>query len=173
MKRLAKLIFVTATNLRMAPAHFLGGHPPRHSMKYRSSLDVGKLSPSRVRPWAARSAESGVMRSRKAWARASMLSSGSRVPRGLPDGLQASGSAALSVIRASSKKARSRGYGGVWRAFAPWRCHDPSGRRPAVVRGFSVGIVGYQIRVALGVTELFWEWFGFSGGTLGLCRIVS
>ena len=35
------------------------------------------------------------------------------------------------------------------------------------MRGFNVGIVGYQIRVVLGVTELFWEWFGFSGGTLG------
>ena len=38
------------------------------------------------------------MRSRKAWARASRLSSGSRVPRGLPKGRQASGIAALSVI---------------------------------------------------------------------------
>jgi len=32
---------------------------------------------ARVRPWAARSAESGAMRSRKAWARVSRLSSGS------------------------------------------------------------------------------------------------
>jgi hypothetical protein len=72
-------------------------------------------------PWAARSAESGAMRSRKVLARASRLSSGSRVPRGLPEGLQASGIAALAVIkkeRPSLKKARSRGYGGVWRAFA-------------------------------------------------------
>ena len=30
-----------------------------------------------------------------------------------------------------------------------------------------MGIVGYQIRVVLGVTELFGERFGFSGGALG------
>jgi hypothetical protein len=43
----------------------------------------------------------------------------------------------------------------------------PLGGFGLFVRGFNVGIVGYQIRVVLGVTKLFWEWFGFSGGTLG------
>ena len=43
----------------------------------------------------------------------------------------------------------------------------PLGGFGLFLRGFNVGIVGYQIRVVLGVTELFWEWFGFSGGTLG------
>jgi hypothetical protein len=39
----------------------------------------------------------------------------------------------------------------------------PLGGFRLFVRGFA----GYQIRVALGVTELFGERFGFSGGTLG------
>ena len=43
----------------------------------------------------------------------------------------------------------------------------PLGGFRLFVRGFNVGIGGYQIRVVLGVTELFWERFGFSGGTLG------
>ena len=43
----------------------------------------------------------------------------------------------------------------------------PLGGFRLLVRGFNVGIAGYQIRVVLGVTELFWERFGFSGGTLG------
>ena len=43
----------------------------------------------------------------------------------------------------------------------------PLGGFRLLVRGFNVGIAGYQIRVVLGVTELFGERFGFSGGTLG------
>src|SRR6516162_1586735 len=107
------------------------------------------------------------MRSRKAWARASRLSSGSRVPRGLPDGLQASGSAALSVIRSPLKRlvlGVTEASGGLLRLGAVM---IPLGGFRLLVRGFSVGIAGYQIRVALGVTELFWERFGFSGGTPG------
>jgi hypothetical protein len=39
----------------------------------------------------------------------------------------------------------------------------PLGGFRLFVRGFNEGIAGYQIRVVLGATELFWERFGFSG----------
>src|SRR5271165_1815359 len=34
------------------------------------------------------------------------------------------------------RKALSRGHGGVWRVFAPWRCHDPQELPPAVCGRF-------------------------------------
>ena|ERR1700730_10939849 len=58
-----------------------------------------------------------------------------------PPGIGCWSLSALLVIGAPSKKARSRCYGGVWRVFAPWRCHDPRGWCPAVSVRFQRGWV--------------------------------
>jgi hypothetical protein len=55
-------------------------------------------------------------------------------------------------------------FGGLLRF---WRVMIPLGGFGLFLRGFNVGIVGYQIRVVLGVTEFFGEWFGFRSLPLG------